>query len=540
MLMKNKRQRDENEDCLEDNLIEDVPDNFDYSQIKVPNSNKPLWIPEVKSIVETCYPSSFNFNEIEDMKELISPEFDENYSITDYPYFNSIKKIMYSFGDTSEPNQVSVKVMHDFMKEFIINFSKIITECDFKKIVEHFFTFEYEKMHNYKKMKLSHKLLDGNISSKVKEEDEEEDIQKGIIITEKDFEGEGGDSENEDKENLSQPAFYEENAIFQNERTEQMSYKQYCEYSSCRQHNLLTPGKKHFFTYIQRLLNNNVPVELKEFSNVELLAFILKEKMRRIITEAIKEMHPQKKLFIITYPLYPEQLEPICEKEIKTLTEFLEDYYNDLSLINQFRKRKYNTSTDLFNLHSNKNTNKNIKIKREEDGETTIIIKKFALIDDEDESEYIKSVKRQSEVQVSTALTIMHNKILEFRNHKSRLEKIQKCATLTRSTALPKTNLPEVVDLKYWINELAIDNYYEFFLIQDYLFEFNLKDISIQQLSSKGKIIDKVSKKIITNKFSEFLKLNKMEREYIKKKFNNLIGKEENGTSLRVCIKLNA
>ncbi len=44
--------------------------------------------------------------------------------------------------------------MHDFVKKWLILIIKIISECEFKRIMEHIYSYEYSKFFNYKKLKL--------------------------------------------------------------------------------------------------------------------------------------------------------------------------------------------------------------------------------------------------------------------------------------------------------------------------------------------------------------------------------------------------
>lgn len=72
----------------------------------------------------------------------------------EYPYYQTIKKLLYAFGDCYKNNPRTIVYMHDFVKKWLILIIKIISECEFKKIMEHLYSYEYSKFFNYKKLKL--------------------------------------------------------------------------------------------------------------------------------------------------------------------------------------------------------------------------------------------------------------------------------------------------------------------------------------------------------------------------------------------------
>jgi hypothetical protein len=72
----------------------------------------------------------------------------------EYPYYQTIKKLLYAFGDCYKNNPRTIIYMHDFVKKWLILIIKIISECEFKKIMEHLYSYEYSKFFNYKKLKL--------------------------------------------------------------------------------------------------------------------------------------------------------------------------------------------------------------------------------------------------------------------------------------------------------------------------------------------------------------------------------------------------
>jgi hypothetical protein len=72
----------------------------------------------------------------------------------EYPYFQTVKKLLYAFGDCFKNNPRTIKYLHDFVKKWLILIIKIISDCEFKKIMEHLYSYEYSKFFNYKKLKL--------------------------------------------------------------------------------------------------------------------------------------------------------------------------------------------------------------------------------------------------------------------------------------------------------------------------------------------------------------------------------------------------
>ena len=110
-------------------------------------------------------------------------------------------------------------------------------------------------------------------------------------------------------------------ALFQDKRTELMDQKTYEEYIKCRQINFLSRGKKFFQNFLQNNFTEEekFPNELKESSNIELIAFILNEEIKKIVINSIKGKNPNKKLFILTQPLTPDDIDIYIQKELSTL-----------------------------------------------------------------------------------------------------------------------------------------------------------------------------------------------------------------------------
>ena len=483
-------------------------------------SNKPLWISDVKESLSNLFPSVINQTNFEQIKDIMSKEnIKDNIDQNEYPYYASIRKIMYSFGDTSEPNSDTAMYMHDFIKQFIKNFAKLINECEYKKIIEHFFSYEYEKFHNYKKLKFKNNIITGetNINDNSDDEKGKKTKDNDLLLNEEDFELDANKNENNESNNMKslineKNNVYTENTMFQCERTENMDTKQYYEFFSCRQHNFLSNGKKQFMSYIQSLLGKDFPNELNEFSNIEFVAFILKEEIRKVVTEAIKAKHPEKKLFILHHPLDVSDIETFCIKENENLTSFLNDYYGDMYLIQEFKKK--NPSID-------KNSNRNIKVKKSDGGQIILIVKKYGLITDEEESEYLKRIKKISDLQVMNAILMLKDKYIKIRNEKCKNKRAMK-------NQLPPENdsKENVISIKDWMSYLLIENYYEYFLIREYLHEMNVDSVRLSELLSRISVLNKVNKRIISNKFNTWIQMTKEEKDSIKNEFNNIMQKQ--------------
>ena len=161
-MLGNKRKKNSNNENEEIEKIE----------IKTPNSNKPLWIHEVKYSLNSLFPSSLKPNDFEEINDLMIQDNESDIDKEELIYFSSIKKIMFAFGDTFNSNNKTILYMENFIREFLINLGKILNECDFKKIIEHFFNYEYEKLHNYKKLKFRNNIIQGKESNEDSNDDE--------------------------------------------------------------------------------------------------------------------------------------------------------------------------------------------------------------------------------------------------------------------------------------------------------------------------------------------------------------------------------
>ena len=487
-----------------------------------PNSNKPLWINEVQTSYKDLFPL-IKQNELEQFKSLIHQETSNEIEIDteNYKYFNTIKKIMFSFGDVYNNNTKTIIYLHNFIINFIKNFSIIISECDFKKIINKFFNYEYEKLHCYKKLKFKNNFIlnELNNNNQNKEDEKINNFFEGEEINNEkifDFEDDSISNNEKNKKNLIKDLNYEENILFQNERTEQMDTKTYYEFFNCRQQNFLTKGKKFFISFLQEILGKNFNVEFKDFNNIELLAFILKEEIRKIIVDSIKSKHPLKKLFVLNQPLEIEDIENFCQRELNILTDFYKEYQKNINLIKEYKKKEFI-----------KNYNKNVKLKKDFDcnnsNKIILIIKKYIYIKDNEESEFIKNVKKISERQVMTSILLLKDKLIKIKSEKNKLRKNLR-NNMYVNECITKKEINKI-DL---IKEFGIDNYYEYFLIKDYLFDINIEKIKLIELNNKYTLLNKVNKKKLSLKFNEWLNMEDFEKNKIKEEFKEIYKKLNN------------
>ena len=510
-MLGNKRKKNSKNENKEEEL--------EKNEIKTPNSNKPLWIHDVKYSLNSLFPSSLKENDFEEINNLMVKEDESDIDKEDIIYFNSIKKIMFAFGDTFNSSNKTILFMENFIREFLINLAKILNECDFKKIIEHFFNYEYEKLHNYKKLKFRNNIIQGNDSNEESNDEENNKINinnnnlniNNELLEENDNFGIDSEENNkQEKKNsflTNKDDFYIENTTFQSERTEQMDKKQYEEYFNCRQHNFLSKGKKIFQNYLLNVIGNPFPNELKDFNNIELIAFILKEEIRKIITDSIKEKHPKKKLFILTQPLSVDDISPFCQREINNLTNFFQDFSHDIHLIKEFKKKSF----------ADKYHNKNCKVKKGENGEIYLIIKKNIFISDQNENEFFKK-RKNFENHVFTTIILLKDKLIKLKNEKSNLRYLRNSDKKDVDKYKNK-----ILSLKDIFLEYGINNYYEYFLIKDLICEINIEEIKAQEIIHKISILNKVNKKKLSQKFDVWLKLTNNEKEEIKNQFENIM-----------------
>ena len=567
-----KRKHDKIDEILNDNNESIVDEKEEQKELY--SSNKPLWIQDVKKSIQ-YFPLSINELEFEKIEDIMNE--DNNQLIInheEYPFYTTIKKIMYSFGDVKEPNKKTIVKISNFINNYISLLIQIIQECDYKKIIEYLYKAEKEKLDSIKKYK--HKSFFGNNIFSKKEIDlnffginsnnEENNTNNNIFdidesLDELNFYGEDEEN-NENNENIENKENNENNennenkniekeiinnidnkndlnlnfekeynyenkknknmfnlfnnekddtnieiALFQDKRTELMDSKTYEEYIKCRQQNFLSRGKKYFLNFLQNFAKEEkFPNEFKESNNIELISFILNEEIKKIITNSIRNKHPNKKLFILTQPLSPEDIEIFCEKEIQILSNFLNHFHNDIFMINEFKKKKIN----------NKIYNRNAKVKNGKNGELYLIIKKFAFIHDKEESEFLSKMKSISETQVINGILKLREQLVKAKN-----QKINMREGLRNNKINHNKQNTKFIGIKEMIDFIGVDNYYEYFLCKDYIRYINLEEIKMNEFNSYLSILNKINKKKISAKFDEWLNLNPEQKQEIKNEFKN-------------------
>ena len=129
------------------------------------SSKKPLWISEVKKALK-LFPSSTNILEFEKIEDIMNKDTDDDIIINqeNHPFYTTIKKMIYSFGDVKDPNKFTIIKISNFINKYISYLIKIIQECDYKKIIDYFYKEERNKFDSIKKFR--HKSLFMNFYSR--------------------------------------------------------------------------------------------------------------------------------------------------------------------------------------------------------------------------------------------------------------------------------------------------------------------------------------------------------------------------------------
>ena len=541
---RNREKSENNEELLLSN--ENIEKNEEEIKVnEIFSSKKPLWISEVKNALK-LFPSSTNILEFEKIEDIMNKDTDDILiNQENHPFYTTIKKMVYSFGDVKEPNKLTIIKISNFVNKYISYLIKIIQECDFKKIIEYFYKEEKNKLDSIKKFR--HKsffinfydnekknLMENDIyeqdninnkANNINNEEENYDMEDSLdelkifgedeennkSKIEKEFDYKMNESISDIKQINNDNLMYREIeelnreiALFQDKRTELMDQKTYEEYIKCRQINFLSRGKKFFQNFLQNNFTEEekFPNELKESSNIELIAFILNEEIKKIVINSIKGKNPNKKLFILTQPLTPDDIDIYMQKELSTLSNFLEKFHNDIFMINEFRKKKIN----------NKVYNKFTKVKHGKNGEILLVIKKYIFIKDQEECEFLSKYKQTSEVQIINGILKLREQLIKVKNQKiNNREGLRKDKNIEKNKCL--------IGIKEMIDFIGVDNYYEYFLCKNYVRDINVEQIKINELNSYLSMLNKVSKKKICSKFEEWLNLSQEEKNEIKKEF---------------------
>lgn len=542
---RNREKSENNEELLLSNENIEKNEEEEIKENEIFSSKKPLWISEVKNALK-LFPSSTNILEFEKIEDIMSKDTDDILiNQENHPFYTTIKKMVYSFGDVKEPNKLTIIKISNFVNKYISYLIKIIQECDFKKIIEYFYKEEKNKLDSIKKFR--HKsffinfydnekknLIENDIyeqdninnkANNVNNEEENYDMEDSLdelkifgedeednkSKIEKEFDYKMNESISDIKQINNDNLMYKEIeelnreiALFQDKRTELMDQKTYEEYIKCRQINFLSRGKKFFQNFLQNNFTEEekFPNELKESSNIELIAFILNEEIKKIIINSIKGKNPNKKLFILTQPLTPDDIDLYIQKELSTLSNFLEKFHNDIFMINEFRKKKIN----------NKVYNKFTKVKHGKNGEILLVIKKYIFIKDPEECEFLSKYKQTSEVQIINGILKLREQLIKVKN-----QKINNREGLRKEKNIEKNKC--FIGIKEMIDFIGVDNYYEYFLCKNYVRDINVEQIKINELNSYLSMLNKVNKKKICSKFEEWLNLSQEEKNEIKKEF---------------------
>jgi hypothetical protein len=329
-------------------------------------SNKPLWIDSAKNSIKDI-PSVIKISEFEDLDIIFQPNNNQNV----YPFYNIIENIVYGCGDFNQPSKETILFFCDFVKKYIIKIYEICSKNNIKNVIDSLFSEENQKYSSVK-----------NIKTFTEKSTEDFDLSNLLEIPEMEID------EDNDKDYLN----------FQNERTLYMNTEEYLKYHLCRQTTFLNKGKKYLLNYIQEITDN----KSIDF-NLDLLSYILKNKIKNIIISSIK--NKCKKLIILKEPLKVEDIKVYCENELNILDKFQLENKDDISKQKRIKR-------------SEPNTNKYIRIK-----DNVIIIKKFAFLENHEEAEFLMNNKSVSENQVVAGIFKLCNLVNLIKTTKSASKK---------------------------------------------------------------------------------------------------------------------
>ena len=168
---RNRGKSQNNEDLI---LSNEQNENEEMKENEIFSSKKPLWISEVKNALK-LFPSSTNILEFEKIEDIMNKDTDDILiNQENHPFYTTIKKMIYSFGDVKEPNKLTIIKISNFVNEYLSYLIKIIQECDFKKIIEYFYKDEKNKLDSIKKFR--HKSLFINFYDTEKKNEMENNI----------------------------------------------------------------------------------------------------------------------------------------------------------------------------------------------------------------------------------------------------------------------------------------------------------------------------------------------------------------------------
>lgn len=475
----------------------------------------------------------------------------ENNYLGDYPLFIGIKKLLIAFGDSNNPNQETVIYSHNKLKEFFIIMLRILEKCELTKILEHLYSNEFNKFMKFKKSKLAKSLTpdiygkdeiensvndfymlidddkikkkmekDSNKNKKTKKnkssklnaisnfsnndlQQKEFSLQKNTNILSSDNNEEDEDMElfsslyNEEIENddqLIEKEEYKEILEFENERANYLSNEEYLDINEARINFFGSKTKKPLLKYFELICDEekiDLSNELKVPGNTELLTFITKKRLKKIVLNANRNRN-NGKLKILSKPLRKEELEEEFEEEILYLKDFYHDFNQSIYLIQAFTKKKNGASSN----------NKFIKIVRE-DEEFVIVIKKLIFVS-EKEANYLNKIKGKAE-----------KKMLKFFKQKDYFSHKEK----------DKSGFKLYITKEKLVKELEVDNYYEFYLLNFFVKDlmansiYNIKNNSSNALTCDD-ALDKDKEDIyLINKNN----VHKLDKNFLKEKYNDYL-----------------
>lgn len=260
----------------------------------------------------------------------------------------------------------------------------------------------------------------------------------------------------------------------------------------------------------------NVPYELKDQGNLELVCFILKEIMNKMVKNAIKNNNPERKLIVLKYPLNVEDIEHFALQELDKLEQFLSDYSVSIYLMKEFKKKKFC-----------KLNNKNVKIKKSKSS-FFVIIKKYIFLETK-EADYLRKNRKSMEERVSNQFKLLLAESVKQTNSKKKRTSTSK--DKKTNSAMKKEdngdlivleeerNLLKEIEKRFLLNHLNIKHYYEYYLLKDVLKEIDNRKFSINFLKLK-----KITKKYFTKKFEMWINMDDLDKMFYKNEFNNILG----------------
>jgi len=260
----------------------------------------------------------------------------------------------------------------------------------------------------------------------------------------------------------------------------------------------------------------NVPYELKDQGNLELICFILKELLNKIVKNAIKNKNPEKRLLELKYPLNVEDIENFALEELDKLEQFLSDYSVSIYLMKDFKKKKFC-----------KLNNKNVKIKKVKSS-FYVIIKKYIFLETNKEADYFRKNRKSMEEKIAKNFKNLYSEYnkqcfdskckysINNRNKNKKLNKNNKRSDLI--ILEEERILQKEIEKKYLLNYFNIQHYYEFYLLKDILKEVDEINYSVNYSKLK-----KINKKFFTKKFESWINMGEFERSFYKNEYKIIL-----------------